>query len=113
MLGHERFEAYQISIRFLKIAIEFVEQMPCGYGVVKDQLKRAALSIPLNIAEGSGKSSEPDKKRYYGIARGSAMECAALCDVLELIEHDNYQAAKEAKQLLKSIVSILTAVCSK
>ena len=88
MFGHERFEAYQISIRFLKIALQLVESMPAGYSVVKDQFKRAALSVPLNIAEGSGKNQIPEKKRYYGIARGSAMECAAICDVLELIEHD-------------------------
>ncbi len=41
------------------------------------------------------------------------MECAAICDVLELIEHDHNQETKEAKKLLKSIVAILTAVLFK
>ena len=118
MFGHERFEAYQLSIRFLKIALPLVENMPHGYAMVKDQLKRAALSVSLNIAEGSGKSSKTDKNRYYEIARGSAMECAAMecaaiCDVLELIEHEHYDQALEGKKLLKSIVSILTSVCTK
>ena len=113
MFGHERFEAYQISIKFLKLALSLADNIPSGYCMVKDQFKRAALSIPLNIAEGSGKSSIADKNRFYGIARGSAMECAAICDVLELIGGSCHKTTGEAKELLKSIVSILTAVCSR
>jgi four helix bundle protein len=74
MFGHERFETYQISIKFLKVAINLADTIPTGYSMVKDQLKRAALSIPLNIAEGSGKSSIADKKRFYAIARGSVLK---------------------------------------
>ena len=89
MFGHERFEAYRISIEFLKLALSLSESIPSGYAIamVNDQLKRAALSIPLNIAEGSGKASTQDRTKYYVIARGSAMECAAICDVLNLIDH--------------------------
>ena len=74
MFGHERFEAYQISIKFLKVAINLADSIPTSYSMVKDQLKRAALSIPLNIAEGSGKSSIADKKRFYAIAWGSVLK---------------------------------------
>ena len=114
MFGHERFEAYQISIKFLKVAISLADSIPPGYSMVKDQFRRASLSITLNIAEGSDKSSIAEKKRFYAIARGSAMECAAICDVLELVDQ-NYYATKttEAKALLKSIVSILTTICFK
>ena len=113
MFGHERFEAYKISIEFLKLALSLSESIPPGYAMVKDQLKRAALSIPLNIAEGSGKASTQDRKKYYVIARGSAMECSAICDVLNLIDHKYSVRTNEAKDFLTSIVSILTVVCSK
>ena len=49
MFGHERFEAYQISIKFLKLARYLADSIPTGFSVVKDQFKRAALSIPLNM----------------------------------------------------------------
>ena len=39
------------------------------------------MSVPLNIAEGAGRPTVADRSRYHGIARGSAMECAALLDV--------------------------------
>ena len=39
-------------------------------------------SIPLNISEGCGRPKIEDRKRFYSIARGSAMECAAISDLL-------------------------------
>ena len=43
---------------------------------------RTSQSIPLNIAEGNGKTADADRRRYFEIARGSALECAAVQDVL-------------------------------
>ena len=113
MFGHERFEAYQISIQFLQLALSLVEQLPKGNAHLREQLKRAAISIPLNIAEGSGKMEKSDRLRFYSIARGSAMECAAICDVILLIDDRLSISAKEAKALLESVTKILTVVCNK
>ena len=49
---------------------------------VKDQLSRASFSIVLNIAEGSGKFSKPDRKNYFTTARASVFECVAILDLL-------------------------------
>ena len=49
---------------------------------VVDQLQRAAFSVILNIAEGSGKFSKPDRKNYFITARASIFECVATIDVL-------------------------------
>ena len=43
-------------------------------GVIAGQLRRAALSIPANIAEGCGKSSPKETQRFWQIAAGSAKE---------------------------------------
>ncbi len=48
----------------------------------RDQWFAAAQSIPLNIAEGNGKQVLKDKNRFFEIARGSALECASIHDVL-------------------------------
>ncbi len=47
-----------------------------------DQLKRASLSILLNIAEGSGRHTPKEKASFYLIARGSCYECMAIIKLL-------------------------------
>lgn len=49
---------------------------------VNDQLGRASFSVPLNIAEGSGKFSKADRKNYFTTARASVFECVAVIDIL-------------------------------
>ena len=92
----------------MALAIKIVENVPRGYASLSDQLKRAAWSIPLNIAEGCGKRGINDKKRFYAIARGSAMECAAVIDVCQILKTDSEVALKDGKALLIRIVSMLT-----
>ena len=73
-----------------------------------DQLRRAAQSVPQNIAEGCGRTTRADKARHYTIARGSAMESASHLDVMrvdELIDADLYARGVE---LLERIVAMLT-----
>ena len=48
----------------------------------KYQISRATLSIMLNIAEGAGRFTSPDKRKFYIIARGSLFESTALLELL-------------------------------
>ncbi len=48
---------------------------------MQEQLMRASASVALNVAEGSGKHSLSDQRRYYGIALGSLRECEAILDL--------------------------------
>jgi len=52
------------------------------YRIAKDQLKRASLSIALNIAAGSSRFSKPDRKNFLVIADESLFECMAILDIL-------------------------------
>jgi four helix bundle protein len=78
---HEKLEVYQTSLQFCGWAGELIASMSAK-AAAKDQLDRASTSIPLNIAEGNGKFSDRDRARFFEIARGSALECAACLDVL-------------------------------
>ena len=62
------------------------------------------MSIPLNIAEAVGKTSEADRNNRYAIARGEAMECGAIIDVVRLIEAMPEPELAAAKQLLVRVV---------
>ncbi len=112
MLDHEKLDVYKVSIEFMAIAINIADNIPRGYSSLADQLKRAAWSIPLNIAEGcGGKNGINDKKRFNAIARGSTMECAAIIDVCQVLRVDNEKSFEQGKTLLTRIVSMLTKLC--
>ncbi len=49
-----------------------------GHGELADQMRRAALSIPTNLAEGASKGRDPEFLRFIGIAIGSAAEADSL-----------------------------------
>lgn len=53
---------------------------------IKDQLTRAATSVMLNIAEGSGRWGRKEKRQFFSFARGSALECLAIFDIIEDLE---------------------------
>ena len=80
---------------------------------LKDQLNRAASSIPLNLAEGCGRIQTEDRKRFYSIARGSATECAAICDRIVRIKPELTHEAAQSKKILLSIVCILSKIILK
>ena len=108
MLHFEKLDVYQASIKFLAVSATIIEKLPTGYSNLADQLKRASLSIPLNIAEGAGKPTGRDEGKFYGIARGSSMECGAILDACRVLGIAEEGSVKEGKLLIERIVSMLT-----
>lgn len=83
---------------------------------LKDQLRRAASSIALNIAEGAGRFHKNDKKNFYLIARGSANECVAILRLLKIENHvsDNlfekvYDELTEISKMLSGLINKMLA----
>jgi four helix bundle protein len=111
MLDHERLDAYQCALRFAALSFQILENLPRGHGELSDQLRRATISVPLNIAEGAGKPTGKDRYRYHAIARGSAMECGAIVDMLRLQDLIEAETATEAKSLLVRLVAMLSKMC--
>ena len=108
MMSYEKLDVYQCAIDFLGITIQVIDEMPKGSSILVDQLKRAAISIPLNIAEGAGKRSKADCRKYFDIARGSAMECGAVLDVCLKLNLARGERFIQGKKLLERIVAMLT-----
>ncbi len=109
MLAHKKLDVYRCALEFLALAIRV--EVPRGYGALGDQLRRAALSIPLNIAEAVGKPGDDDRARFFAIARGSAMECSAIVDSCALLGAMSAHDATKAEELLERIVAMLTRMC--
>ena len=81
--GHESLDVYRAAIEYVGWVHRWCEQKSCHCNA-KNQLLRASQAVPLNIAEGNGKATYGDRRRFFEIARGSALECAAVQDVLEV-----------------------------
>ena len=106
---HERLEVYQRSIRFVAWGDDLLKEIPKTLAV-HNQLDRASTSIPLNIAEGNGKRTSADRCRFWDIARGSALECAAALDVLVAKQKVEADRIVVGKGLLFEIVSMLVGL---
>jgi len=72
---------YARSLELIEATRQILERLPPGYGFLTDQLRRAAASVPLNFAEGYGRSTNKEQRRFFIIARGSVSEVAAILDV--------------------------------
>ena len=108
IFDHKRLDVYRLSIEYVASSYRIATSLNGAERHARDQWLRAAQSIPLNIAEGNGKQSLKDKNRFFEIARGSALECAAIHDILLSFEAIDSELKRIGKTKLRRIVSMLT-----
>lgn len=109
MLDFERLEAYKKAIIFTDWAYKITKGFPKSeqFATVS-QLRRAALSIPLNIAEGSGRYNKKERRHFYRMSKSSAYECIPLFEVSKLqnyIYSEIYGLARKQIIELTKIIS--------
>lgn len=110
---HEKLDVYNLALDFLIEADNMLERLPRGRGHLADQLARASTSIVLNIAEGAGKYSGPDKRRYFLSALGSTTECAAIFDILLRLKLTAPDVHRGVKEMLDRIASMLVKLAKR
>ena len=108
-LSHERLEVYRVALELHLLAESLVPGR--GFGVLRDQIQRASLGVVLNIAEGAGRRSRADKRRFFEIARGSATETGAALHVVLLRGIGDRRRVLEARSLAIRVVQMLTRLC--
>lgn len=104
----ENLDVYKRSIEFNTAIASILERK----GITRplaDQLSRAALSIPLNIAEGNGRWHKGDKRQFFWIARGSAFECVPLIEILMIKKI----LTNEEKDVLRKQLEIMGKMLTK
>jgi len=104
---HERMEVYRVALAFVRSAGELRRGLGTGRSALADQLDRASISIPLNIAEGAGEFARKEKARFYRMARRSATECAAILDIVRELELADESQVREGHGQLRTIVAML------
>jgi len=108
----EKLSVYQKAVSFADAVCTLTKGFPRGYFFLADQLNRAALSIAANIAEGNGRFTKPDRKNFFGIARGSVQECVPLLELAarqELLDANGHQKLKadleEVARMLSGLIN--------
>jgi len=107
-IGHEKLDVYQLSLAYVAWVYKQSAGLKGIHRHARDQWLRASQSIPLNIAEGNGKTAKADRRRYFEIARGSALECAAIQDVLVVGKVLEHKESLERKTELDRIAAMLS-----
>ena len=108
----ENLEVYKQAVGFCSKVFEICKTI--GDPEVKNQIKRASLSIPLNIAEGNGRNTAKEKAQFFKTARGSLFECVPIikiCRNTQMITKENYEslysAAEGIGKMLNGLINSL------
>ena len=102
------FEDLDVWKKSCRLSVRLYELLRnCSDYGIKDQMLRASISIPSNIAEGSERKSIPDFKRFINIAQGSAAELRTQVYISRQVNILNEKQAEELIQELKSISKML------
>jgi len=109
MFDFQNLQIYQLAKLFHLDLANLIRELQL-HRSVSDQLYRASFSIPLNIAEASGRFSNPDRRNFYVIARSSVFECVAILDLIhdqQLISDSQFIDYLEKSENLSKIIFAL------
>ncbi len=104
----EDLKVWQNSMALVKEVYLVIEKMPKEekFGL-SDQIKRSAISIPSNIAEGAGRNNYGEFIQFLGIANGSCSELVTqliLVKELNLISNFNLDDLKEKTRTIQNMI---------
>lgn len=111
MFDFEKLVVFQVLHRLNVEILKYLVSNPRIDDFLKDQLKRATLSASLNLAEGAGRSTRPDKRRFFTMARSSTFECVAIisylkeCDFISEVTYRRWYA--EYEQVSKMLLALI------
>ena len=108
------FEKLEVYWKAIDLADEVnklaVSIQKCRDFSIANQLRRASISIPLNIAEGNGRYLPADRKRFFIIARGSGFELVAILELAARRGYLEHEAHHRFRNELGSICRMLTTM---
>jgi len=112
-LNHQKLDVYGVSQSFVFECYKLTKLLPDSekYGLIS-QIRRAALSVHLNIAEGASRKSETERKRYYEISRGSVIEIDAALDIAKSLDYLKGVDLKELGDSMIRCFKILSGLIS-
>src|SRR3954454_20724475 len=108
-LGHKKMKAYQLAISLVKEVYKLTSNFPADerFGLVS-QLRRAAVSVCSNIAEGTARKPPADRRRFYEISRSSGVEVDTQFEIALLLGYIKPEQTNDLKNYLESFFRMLS-----
>ncbi len=108
-LSHKKLDVYAISLQLVKETYHLTSHFPSAEKyVLVSQLRRAAVSVSSNIAEGASRKSSAEKRRFYEIARSSAVEIDTQLEIALLLQYVEYSNVSLVEQHIESAFRMLS-----
>jgi four helix bundle protein len=112
-LAHKNLDVYKIALQLVKEVYLLTRTFPKEEQfVLISQLRRAAVSVCSNIAEGSARSSKPDRKRFYEISRSSLVEVDTQFEIALILEYLQNDQMEKLQSYLESVFRMLSKMIS-
>ena len=108
-LSHKKLDVYLLSLKLVKEIYLVTGKFPQEEKyVLVNQLRRAAISVCSNIAEGAARRSKQEKKRFYEISRSPAVEIDTQFEIALLLEYVKNIQITDIEQNLESVFRMLS-----
>ena len=108
-LSHKNLDVYQISLKLVKEVYIATKQFPKEEQYILTlQIRRAAISVLSNIAEGASRISRNEKKRFYEISRSSLVEMDTQFEIAMLLQYLKKEQMTELERFSESTFRILS-----
>ena len=114
MFRFQTLEVWKKSVEFADLMISIADDLTQRYQYsLGDQLRRAGLSVPNNVAEGNGRRSRREAANFYNISKGSLYECINILVILSkrgLIDwkkfnrEEIYRLAEDVARMLSGLM---------
>ena len=112
-LSHTKLDVFQVSKVLVKACYTQTKSFPTDerFGMIS-QIRRAALSVHLNIAEGCSRKSLKERRRFYEIARGSLIEVDTALDISVDLNYKTRQDLETMGQLMTRCFQLISRMIS-
>jgi four helix bundle protein len=110
-LSHKKLDVYQMSLKLIEEVYKATKTFPKEeLYVLVSQIRRAAISVCSNIAEGASRNSKKEKKRFYEVSRSSLVEIDTQLEIAIILNYYKNGQMKELEQYLESTFRMLSTM---
>src|SRR5262245_62062114 len=105
---HKRLDVWQKAMELVAAIYASTEKFPPRENfVLSSQMRKAAVSVPSNIAEGAARFSNRDKLHFYHIARGSLSELDTQIEIAIKLKYVDVEEAESLQIMLENVSRLL------